>query len=791
MLDLGLNVLRINHTMAKKKKATVLDFSKYIRWFWTLFLAGFFGFILLFLLASWGVFGEMPDHTVLENPKTNLASEIISSDGVTLGKFYFKDNRTPVDFNDLPKHLVDALIATEDARYHDHAGIDARGTVRAIAKAGKGGGASTISQQLAKQLFHGEGSKNTLGRITQKAKEWIIAIRLERQYTKEEIIAMYFNIYDFGNFADGIRSASRIYFGKEPKDLELHEGAMLVGMFKNSSLYNPRPHRNPEGTKNRRNVVLAQMAKYGYITDAVKDSVQKMDLELRYSPESHDEGIATYFREYLRGFMKEWVEDKANRKPDGSKYNITSDGLKIYTTIDSRMQSYAEEAVKKHMPRLQAEFDNQNTPRRNPTAPFLELESEEIEDLMNRGMRRSERWRKMKYDLKKSNEEIIASFSEPIQMTIFSWEGEIDTIMTPMDSMRYYKSFLHPAMMSMEPQTGHVKAWVGGMNYKHFQYDMVKQGKRQIGSTFKPFVYATAIDQLHLSPCDTLPDTPFCIEKDKYGNPEEWCPKNSSDKYGGTRTLKNALGNSVNTITARLMDMVGPEPVIDLAQKLGVEQDILPVPSIALGTPDLSVYEMVAAYSTFANKGVYNKPVMVTRIEDKNGTILYQFAPETKDVLSAETAYVTVQLLQGVTESGSGQRLRHSWATKTPVYQEVITGYPYEFTNPIAGKTGTTQNQSDGWFMGMVPNLVTGVWVGAEDRAAHFSSLTYGQGATMALPIWALYMKSCYEDAELQISIDEFEEPDGLSIEVDCLKYKENQEKKGREDDLEEPDIDF
>lgn len=777
--------------MAKKKKVAVLDFSKYVRWFWTLFLAGVFGLILLFLLASWGVFGEMPDHTVLENPKTNLASEIISSDGVTLGKFYFKDNRTPVDFNDLPKHLVDALIATEDARYHDHAGIDARGTVRAIAKAGKGGGASTISQQLAKQLFHGEGSKNTLGRITQKAKEWIIAIRLERQYTKEEIIAMYFNIYDFGNFADGIRSASRIYFGKEPKDLELHEGTMLVGMFKNSSLYNPRPHRNPEGTKNRRNVVLAQMEKYGYITGAVKDSVQAMDLNLRYSPESHREGIATYFREYLRGFMKEWAEDKANRKPDGSKYNINSDGLKIYTTIDSRMQEYAEEAVKQHMPNLQAAFDAQNTPRINPTAPFLELDSEEIEDLMTRGMRRSERWRKMKYDLKKSNEEIIASFSEPTKMTIFSWQGEIDTIMTPMDSMRYYKSFLHPAMMSMEPQTGHVKAWVGGMNYKHFQYDMVKQGKRQIGSTFKPFVYATAIDQLHLSPCDTLPDTPFCIEKAKYGNPEEWCPKNSNGKYGGTRTLKNALGNSVNTITARLMDMVGPEPVIDLAQKLGVEQDILPVPSIALGTPDLSVYEMVAAYSTFANKGVYNKPVMVTRIEDKNGTILYQFAPETKDVLSAETAYVTVQLLQGVTESGSGQRLRHAWATKTPVYQQVVTGYPYEFSNPIAGKTGTTQNQSDGWFMGMVPNLVTAVWVGAEDRAAHFSSLAYGQGATMALPIWALYMKSCYEDAELQISTEEFEEPDQLSIEVDCLKYKENQEKEDLENAEEEPEIDF
>ncbi|MBT8253192.1 MAG: transglycosylase domain-containing protein [Bacteroidia bacterium] len=780
--------------MAVKKKTTqVLDFTKYVRWFWKVFLLGVAGMMLLFLLASWGVFGEMPDHTILENPRTNLASEIISSDGVTLGKFYFKDNRTPVDYNELPPHLIDALIATEDARYHKHAGIDARGTLRALVKAGRGGGASTISQQLAKQLFHGEGSKNTLGRITQKIKEWIIAIRLERQYTKEEIIAMYFNIYDFGNNADGIRSASRIYFGKEPAKLELHESTMLVGMFKNSSLYNPRPHRNPEGTMNRRNVVLAQMAKYGFITEAVKDSIQKMPLNLRYSPESHREGMATYFREYLRGFMKEWCDDRANRKPDGSKYNINSDGLKIYTTIDSRMQAYAEEAVEQHMPRLQSEFDNQNTPKRNPTAPFLELDQEEIDDLLNKGMRRSERWRKMKYDLKKSDKEIIRSFDEPIKMTIFSWDdegNEIDTVMTPMDSMRYYKSFLLPAMMSMEPQTGHVKAWVGGMDYKHFQYDMVKQGKRQIGSTFKPFVYATAIDQLHLSPCDTLPDTPFCIEKDKYGNPEEWCPKNSGGKYGGTRTLKNALGNSVNTITARLMDKVGPQPVIDLANKLGIEQDILPVPSIALGTPDLSVYEMVAAYSTFANKGVYNKPVMITRIEDKNGTILYQFSPETKDVLSAETAYVTVKLLEGVTESGSGQRLRHSWAKNVPVYKEVITGYPYEFTNPIAGKTGTTQNQSDGWFMGMVPNLVTGVWVGAEDRAAHFKTITYGQGATMALPIWALYMKSCYENSELNISTVQFDKPTNLSIEVDCLKFKEDKDRDKMED-FEEPEIDF
>jgi len=772
--------------MAKAKKQTnTEDFTKYVRWFWKLFIGGILAIILIFLLASWGVFGELPDHTILENPKTNLATEIISSDGVTLGKYYFNDNRTPVSYDELPQHLVDALIATEDARFHSHSGIDARGTLRAFVYLGKKGGASTISQQLSRQLFVGVASKSTLSRITQKINEWIIAIKLERQYTKEEIIAQYFNIYDFGNNGDGIRSASRIYFGKEPKELDIKESAMLVGMFKNSSLYNPRPERNPIGVKNRRNVVLAQMEKYGYINETLKDSLQKLDLGLRYSPESHREGTATYFREYLRAFMKDWTKDKKNRKSDGSKYNINSDGLKVYTTIDSRMQLYAEDAVMRHMPKLQAEFFNQNTPKRNPTAPFLELEKDEIESLMKRGIRQSERWRHMKYDLKKKDKDIIDSFDKPVKMTVFSWKDgkvhEIDTIMKPMDSMRYYKSFLRTGMMSMDPQTGHVKAWVGGMNYKHFQYDHVKQSKRQVGSTFKPFVYATAIDQLHFSPCDELPNTQITIEAEKYGNPEPWTPKNSDNKYGGTRTLKNALANSINTITARLMDKVGPQPVVDLVQKLGVESEILPVPSIALGTPDMSVYEMVGAYATFANQGVYTKPVMVTHIEDKNGTILYQFTPESRDVISEEVAYVTVNLMEGVTQSGSGQRLRHGWAIKAPVYQKVITGYPYEFTNPIAGKTGTTQNQSDGWFMGMVPNLVTGVWVGAEDRATHFPTITFGQGAAMALPIWGMYMRSCYEDEDLKISKEEFKKPKELSIEVDCSRYTPD---KGKNSDL-------
>jgi len=777
----------------KKKEKASHNFSKYIRWFWMLFTGGILSVILMFLMASWGVFGEMPDHTQLENLKSNLATEIISSDGETLGKFYFNDNRTPASFDDLSPYLVNALISTEDVRFHEHSGIDARGTLRAAVFLGGKGGASTISQQLAKLFFTKKASGNFVKRIIQKMKEWVIATRLERQYTKEEIIAQYFNIYDFGNNGDGIRSASRIYFNKEPIDLEIKEAAMLVGMCVNSSFYNPIPSRNPVGVKNRRNVVLSQMEKAGHISEKVKDSLQKTELDLDFTPQSHRDGIATYFRGYLSGFMKDWI--KKNPKPDGSKWSLYNDGLKIYTTIDSRMQKHAEDAVQQHMPRLQAEFFHQNTPERNATAPFLDLTKGAIDTLMWRSMRQSERWRHMKYDLKKPNKEIEASFYKPVQMAVFEWKdgkpSERDTIMKPIDSMRYYKSFLRTGMMSMNPQTGHVKAWVGGMNYRHFQYDMVKQGKRQIGSTFKPFVYATAIDQLHKSPCDEYPDTPYCIEANKHGNPEEWCPQNSSLDYGGSRTLKNALANSVNTVTARLIDEVGPQTVVDLARKLGIESDIPPVPSIALGTPDLSVYEMVGAYATFANKGVYTKPVMVTSIEDKNGTILYQFTPETNDVLSAETAYVTVKLMEGVTQSGSGARLRTKGADAYRAdYREIITGYPYQFTNPIAGKTGTTQNQSDGWFMGMVPNLVTGVWVGAEDRAAHFKSITYGQGAAMALPIWGVYMKNCYEDKDLNISKDAFEEPTNLSIVVDCSKVKDKTVIDDSDDKLPD-DLDF
>ena len=750
--------------------------------FWVLFIFGFGSFFGLFYLASTGGLGEMPDFRQLENPNTNLASQIISSDNKLLGKFHFGENRTPIEYDELPKQLIDALIATEDERFYGHSGIDFKATVRAVVYLNKKGGASTISQQLARQLFVGVRSKNIFEAITQKAKEWVLAVRLERQYTKEEIITMYLNIYDFGYNGDGIKSASNIYFGKEPMELNIEESAMLVGMLKNSSLYNPM--RRPELVKSRRNVVFNQMKRNSLLDESIIDSLKALPLEITYTPQSHREGLATYFRAYLQEFMKDWAKD--NTKEDGSKYNLYLDGLKIYSTINYEMQGYAEESVKAHMANLQREFFNQNTPELNPTAPFLDLESEDSIKIFKNAMKRSERWRKMR-NSGKSEEEMFETFEKEVPMSIFSWNGNIDTIMKPIDSIRYYKHFMQVGMMSMEPQTGHVKAWVGGINYKHFQYDHVKQGKRQIGSTFKPFLYATAIDQLKLSPCDSLPDAIYCIEPNKFGNPESWCPTNSSDKYGGMRTLKNALANSKNTISAQLMDKVGPKPVADLARNLGIESFIPDVPAIALGTPDLSVYEMVGAYGAFANQGIYVKPTMITRIEDKNGILLYQSSPETKDVISEESAYVTLNLLEGVTKFGSGARLRHDIPEdeRNPVYKDVVTGYPYKFQNAIAGKTGTTQNQSDGWFMGMVPNLVTGVWVGAEDRATHFETIAYGQGATMALPIWGLYMKKCYENENLGISLEDFLAPEELNIPIDCESIKPIENIDSDADDIE------
>lgn len=754
----------------KKKKESPQDFGKYIKWFWRLFVGGLAAVILLFLLASWNVFGELPTFEELENPKSNLATKIISVDGVQLGT-YFNENRTPIKYEDLPKNLVDALVATEDERYYNHSGIDFKGTTRAFAYLGQKGGASTVTQQLAKLTFTGPAARGWK-RYFQKVKEYVIATRLERQYTKEEIMTMYLNKQDFLFNAIGISSAARIYFNKNISDLELQESAVIVAMLKNPRQYNPYRKISREKSKRRRNQVFKQMEKNGMLTTAEKDSLQALPMVVRFTPEGHADGLATYFRENLKKFMKDWIKNNPKGEDsDGNLeyYNIYRDGLTITTTIDSRMQKAAEDAMLAHMPRLQKEFDKQN--EKNDMAPFRDIEPEDIDRIFNNAIKSSARWRKMKSQ-GKSESDIRKSFDIPTDMSIFSWNGDIDTTMTPRDSIRYYKKFLRTGMMSMVPQTGEVRAWVGGINMNHFQYDHVQTGKRQVGSTFKPFLYATAVDQLRLSPCDTLPNTLYCIAEGKHGNMKDWCPDNSSAKYGGMVTMKDALAQSINTVSARLMDKVGPEPVIELVRKLGVEGDIPPVPSIALGTPDLSLYEMVAAYGAFANQGVFVEPQIVSTIADKNGTILYQHEPKMADVLSAESAYVTLQLMEGVTRSGSGQRLRTTWMGKREDYKNAVTGYPYGFTNAIAGKTGTTQNQSDGWFMGIVPNLVTGVWVGGDDRATHFPSLRYGQGATMALPMWGLYMKEVYKNKELGISDKEFTKPKNLSIEVDCEKYK-------------------
>tara|TARA_B100001146_G_scaffold62668_1_gene55377 strand:+ start:1 stop:1803 length:1803 start_codon:yes stop_codon:yes gene_type:complete len=582
---------------------------------------------------------------------------------------------------------------------------------------------------------------------------------------------MYLNKQDFLFQAVGIRSASKIYFDKEPRELRPEESAVIAGMLKNPRQFNPYREISKEKSLERRNTVIALMAETGRITETEKDSLIAMPMKINFSPEGHADGIATYFREYLRAFMADWIQKNPKGKDaEGNEeyYNIYRDGLVITTTLDSRMQRYAEEAVTAHMENLQREFDKQN--EKNKTAPFRDISVEEEESIINRAMRNSDRWRKMAArDI--DVEQIKASFDKETDMRVFVWDNgakEVDTVMTPRDSILYYKRFLRAGLLSMTPQTGEVKAWVGGIDYKHFQYDHVKTGRRQVGSTFKPFLYATAIDQLHLSPCDTIPDNPYCIPAGEMGTQSDWCPENSGGDYKGMVTLKSALAQSINTVSARLMHRVGPNTVIDLIRKLGVDTREIPaVPSIALGTADLSLFEMVSAYSAFANKGVHVEPQIVSTIVDKNGTVLYQSVPKAQDVLSKESAYVTVNLMEGVTQYGSGVRLR-TGASNDYMYKNVITGHPYAFKNPIAGKTGTTQNQSDGWFMGMVPNLVTGVWVGGDNRSVHFPGIRYGQGATMALPIWAMYMKKCYEDEDLKISQEDFERPDDLSIRIDC-----------------------
>ncbi len=726
--------------MAKAKKTRTYKY--YLRIFWILVIIPFTLLFGIVALTASGYFGELPTFEDLENPNSSLASEIFSSDDVVLGKYFFQ-NRTNVHFHDLSPELVKALKATEDIRFEEHSGIDIRGLLRVLFKtvilrqSGSGGG-STITQQLAKNLFPRERISG-IKLVIRKIQEWIIAVKLERNYTKEEIMAMYFNTVEFGSNAFGIKSASQTFFGKDPSQLKTEEAAVLVGLLKAPTYYSPV--RNPENSTNRRNVVLYQMKRYEMLSQASYDSISAMPITLNYKAVDHNKGLATYFREYLRIYLNHWCKD--HKKPDGSTYNIYRDGLKIYTTIDSRMQKYAEEAVREHLTDLQKTFFSHWKGK---------VAWKDFPEIITYGIKQSSRYRELK-DEGVSEDSIQAVFDTPISMTVFSWDGDIDTVMSPLDSIKYYKMFLQTGFMSMEPHSGHIKAWVGGNEYTHFKYDHVKEGRRQVGSTFKPFVYTLAMQEGY-SPCYEVPNARVTIITED-GTP--WSPVNSDGKYGGMLSLKKALAESVNSITAYLIKQFGPKPVIEIARKMGIEAPMDPYPSICLGTPDISVYEMVGAYSVFANKGVWTEPVFLTRIEDKNGVVLQEFYPKKVEALSEETAYITLSLLQGVVQYGTGVRLR----------------YKYGFDNPIAGKTGTTQNQSDGWFMGVTPQLVSGVWVGCEDRAVHFRSITLGQGANTALPIWANYMKKVYEDPELGVTKGDFEKPlDRLTIELDCNKYK-------------------
>ena len=752
--------------MAKKSEtpAKRRSFTKQIILTLLIVTGPVWGLGLLLTLTSMGVFGALPSVEQISNPETKLATEIITEDGEILGTF-FRENRTPANFDEISPNLINALVATEDERFFEHSGIDARALARAIYGLGSKGGGSTLTQQLAKMQFN-DPARNIVQRIGQKLGEWIIAAQLERLYTKEEIIALYLNQFDFLYQAVGINSAARVYFNKKPIDLQLEEAAVLVAMAKNPSLYNPR--RYPERSLTRRNQVFVQMVKNGMLTETEKDSLQALPLQLEFRPQSHTAGLAPYFREYLRGYMKGWI--KNYKKQTGNDIDLYTGGLKIYTTINAEMQKNAEEAVTEHMSNLQRIFNIVKEDRKYGPFYFDQDPAGNVRKILNSAMRRTPRYRGLKKS-GASKDSINEVFNTPIPMTVFTWQGDKDTLMSPMDSIMYYKGLYQVGMMSMEPQTGHVKAWVGGNDYQYFKYDHVKQGKRQVGSTFKPFVYASAIIEKNYSPCMEVPNAKICIEKGEYGLIEDWCPSNSDDEYGGTKSLKHALANSMNTVTTFLMKQIGPRPVINLARKMGITGDIPEVPSIALGTVDLSVYEMVGSYTTFANKGRYVEPIMITRIEDKNGVVLEEFTPETRQVIGEKDAYAVLKLLMGVTEDGTGVRLRHNLG-KNFYRNKAVTGYPYEFKNEIAGKTGTTQNNSDGWFMGVVPNLITGVWTGCEDRAAHFGGgwgTYYGQGATAALPIWAVYMKKNYANPELGISQEPFERPVGkLDIDVDC-----------------------
>jgi penicillin-binding protein 1A len=719
--------------------------SPIIKRIWQIFAAGIVLLLLVVFFTAMGWLGKLPDINELENPSTKLASEIYASDGVQLGKIYSQEDRTNIKYNELPKHIVNALVATEDARFFKHSGIDIKSLFRAVFFLGKRGGGSTITQQLAKNMFH-PAKRNLIERVLQKLKEWVIAAELEKRYTKDEIILMYFNTVPWEN-SYGIKSAAKRFFNKETKDLNLEEGALLVGLLKASGFYHPVHH--PDRALNRRNTVFNQMEKYGYLTKEVRDSFKSLPMDIDYQMISHNQGLATYFREYLRQYLKDWCEKKG--------FNLYNDGLKIYTTIDSRIQRHAEEAVSQHMATLQAQFfDETKRMKSNPWRSEKEGEYWKTDpEYIPKNMKRTERYRLLKQAFGDQEDSILFYMNKKVKMTMFSWNGDRDTMMSPLDSLKYAKQILHTGMMSMDPTTGHVKAWVGGINLKHFQYDHVnKNSTRQVGSTFKPIVYARAMDDEKIEPCEMVPTGPVTLELED-GN--TWTPANSGKVSAAEVSLYTGLKMSYNTVTARVMQRMGPRSpyaVKEISDKLGIDtRKFMPYPSICLGTMDISVFEMVGAYSAFANEGEWIEPIFITRIEDKNGNLLEEFIPKQQEAMRPQTAYIMLKMLEKVVESGTGARLRGR----------------YGITAPIAGKTGTTQNNSDGWFVAIMPNLVTGCWVGAEDRQVRFRSTNLGQGANTALPITGLFLKKLQDDKTIKLNRDPFKKPENeLTIPIEC-----------------------
>jgi len=741
-------------------------YKKQIKWFWRIFFIGAGMVTLFIILLSVGVFGSLPSFEELENPQSSLSTQIISSDGELLGRFY-RENRTNATFQEIPPHLIDALVSTEDRRYYDHSGIDAKGVMRVIFKTlilqqSESGGGSTITQQLAKNLYGRPTVSSKFELAITKLKEWVTAAKLERRYTKEEIIVMYLNTIPYIYDASGIKTASKTFFNKAVSDLTVEESAVLVGMVQNPAYYNPV--RFPERTLTRRNIVLHEMNEAGKLSDEDYTKTKEKPIVLDFKRQDHKSGNGTYFREYLRQWLAEWV--KENEKPDGTKWDIYKDGLKVYTTIDSRMQTYAEAATAQWLTKLQKQFDDHW--KGNKYEPWAYPYSGRTNpELIDKSIKQTERYRKMK-KAGASEAEIDKAFHTADSMTVFSWykKGyDLDTLMTPYDSIKYVKKTLNPGFMAMDPHTGEIKAWVGGVDMRYFQLDHVKPAQgRQVGSTFKPFVYTAAIADKGFSPCYQISNLPVTFEKGKkWSLNSDWTPKNSDGSYGGMLTLSQGLGKSVNTVTAYLLREVGIQPVIDLAHNMGVESEIPFQPSICLGTPEVTVFEMTAAYSAFANKGIAVRPVFVTRIEDKNGNIIAEFPAKRVEVMREEISAVMVDMMQYVMDYGTGQRLRR------PEYGGI--------TSQVAGKTGTTQENTDGWFMGMVPQLVCGVWVGADDPVIHFRSTALGQGANMALPIYGFFMKRVYADKTLGIDpAAKFPDFEGTpTIELDCGKYIEMQ----------------